>query len=159
MGLLKYNDYITEKVAYELILESKVVFSKKFINLLNKMKSNKIASKLLGIYSKDIKIAHNYIDITDSKDAVSFTPDRKAQELLKDKPQLWEVIDSQRFLTHSNGNNKLFKQLGYEKPDGEPWSPNTETIGIIRKETISESSGKTYVICNQKEPFIFQHKN
>lgn len=146
MNLLKYNDYITEKVAYELLLESKVVFSKKFVNLLNKMKSNKVASELLGIYSKDIKVSHNYIDITDAKDAVSFTPDRKAQEILKDKPQLWEVIDSERYLTHSGGNDKLFAQLGYEKPDGEPWAPGEKTIGTILGETVSKSSGKIYVI-------------
>jgi hypothetical protein len=151
MSLLKYNDYITEKVAYELLLESKMVFSKKFINLLNKMKSNKIASELLNLYSKDVKISHNYIDITDAKDAVSFTPDRKAQEILKDKPQLWEVIDSQRYLTHSNGNNKLFEALGYEKPSGEPWAPVDQTIGIILGETISESSGKIYVIFEEDD--------
>ena len=115
------------------------------------MKSNKIASELLNLYSKDVKISHNYIDITDAKDAVSFTPDRKAQEILKDKPQLWEVIDSQRYLTHSNGNNKLFEALGYEKPSGEPWAPGDQTIGVILGETISESSGKIYVIFEEDD--------
>jgi hypothetical protein len=150
MGLLKYNDYITEKVAYKLLLESKVVFSKKFVNLLTKMKTNKVASNLLGIYSKDIDVSHNYIDTTDAKDAVSFTPDRKAQELLKDRPQLWEVRDTQRYLTHANGNSKLFDALGYEKPDGDPWVPGEGTIGYILGETISEKSGKIYVIFEEE---------
>ena len=35
MSILKYGDYISEKAVYELLLESKVVYSKKFINLLN----------------------------------------------------------------------------------------------------------------------------
>lgn len=151
MNLLKYNDYITEKMAYEMILESKVVFSKKFVNLLTKMKSNKIASELLGIYSKDVKLSHNYIDITDTKDSVSFTPDRKAQEILKDRPQLWEVTDSQRYLTHANGNSKIFEALGYEKPSGEPWAPSEKTIGTILGETVSEKSGKIYVIFEEED--------
>jgi len=150
MNLLKYNDYITEKVAYEFLLESKVIFSKKFTNLLTKMKSNKVASDLLNIYTKDINVAHNYIDVTDEKDAVSFTPDRKVQELLKDKPQLWEVISSERYLTHSNGNNSLFEALGYEKPEGEPWIPSTGTIGIILGETVSRKSGNIYVIFQEE---------
>lgn len=150
MNILKYNDYITEKVAYEFLLESKVIFSKKFTNLLTKMKSNKVASNLLNIYTKDINVAHNYIDVTDEKDAVSFTPDRKVQELLKDKPQLWEVIFSERYLTHSNGNNSLFEALGYEKPEGGPWAPSTGTVGTILGETISRKSGNIYVIFQEE---------
>lgn len=30
MNLLKYNEYITESKAYELLLESKLIFSKKY---------------------------------------------------------------------------------------------------------------------------------
>jgi len=150
MNLLKYNDYITEKMAYELLLESKVIFSKKFTNLLTKMKSNKVASDLLNIYTKDVNVAHNYIDVTDEKDAVSFTPDRKVQELLKDKPQLWEVISSERYLTHSSGNNSLFEALGYEKPEGEPWAPSTGTVGEILGETVSRKSGNIYVIFQEE---------
>ena len=54
MAILKYGDYISEKAVYELLLESKVVYSKKFINLLNKMKANKLATELLNLYSKDV---------------------------------------------------------------------------------------------------------
>ena len=146
MILLKYNEYITEKIAYDLLLESKVVFSTKFISLLSKMKTNRIASELLSTYSKDINITHNYIDITDEKDAVSFTPDRKVKEIIKDKPETWKVIDSQRFLTHGSANDRLFKALEYEKPSGEPWSPEHGEIGLVLKETISNSSGRVYIV-------------
>lgn len=150
MNLLKYNDYITEKVAYEFLLESKVIFSKKFTNLLTKMKSNKVASNLLNIYTKDVNVAHNYIDVTDEKDAVSFTPDRKVKELLKDKPQLWEVTSSERYLTHASGNSSLFEALGYEKPEGEPWAPSTGTVGTVLGETVSRKSGNIYVIFQEE---------
>ena len=147
MSILKYNDYLSEKVAYELILESKVIYSKKFVNLLNKMKSNKLASILLGLYSKDIEgVSQNYIDITDEKDSVSFTPDRKAQELMKDKPETWEVKESGRYLTNSDRNNKLFEALGYDKEKYGCWAPDSGTIGIILSETVSRTTGNIYVM-------------
>ena len=103
MSILKYGDYISEKVVYDLLLESKVVYSKKFINLLTRMKSNKLASQLLNLYTKDIDgVVQNYIDVTDQKDAVSFTPDRKAQELNSGRPETWKVTNSGRYLTKSD---------------------------------------------------------
>ena len=147
MSILKYNDYLSEKVISDMLLESKVVYSKKFINILNKMKSNKIASQVLSLYSKDVDgVTQNYIDITDQKDAVSFTPDRKVQELTKDKPETWVITESGRYLTKSDRNDKIFEALGYDKEKYECWAPGTGTIGLILSETVSRSSGKVYVM-------------
>jgi hypothetical protein len=147
MSILKYGDYISEKVVYDLLLESKVVYSKKFVNLLTRMKSNKLASQLLNLYTKDIDgVVQNYIDITDQKDAVSFTPDRKAQELNAGKPETWKVINSGRYLTTSDRNNKIFEALGYDKVKYNCWNPDSGVIGTILAETVSRSSGKIYVM-------------
>ena len=116
MAILKYEDYLSESKIQELLLESKVIFSKKFINILSKMKSNKIASNVLDLYSKDVDgVTQNYIDITDQKDAVSFTPDRRVQELTKDKPETWIITESGKYLTKSDRNDKIFEALGYDK--------------------------------------------
>ncbi len=147
MSILRYNDYLSEKVVYEMILESKIIYSKKFINLLSKMKSNKLASTLLSLYSKEIDgLSQNYIDITDEKDSVSFTPDRKAQELMKDKPETWEVTNSGRYLTSSDRNNKIFESLGYDKEKYGCWAPDNGTIGIILSEVVSRVSSNIYVM-------------
>lgn len=152
MSILKYSDYLSEKVISDILLESKVVYSKKFINILNKMKSNKIASQVLNLYSKDIDgVSQNYIDITDQKDAVSFTPDRKVQELTKDKPETWVITESGRYLTKSDRNDKIFEALGYDKEKYECWAPGTGTIGLILSETVSRSSGKVYVMFKEYE--------
>ena len=152
MSILKYEDYISEKAVYELLLESKVVYSKKFINLLNKMKANKLATELLNLYSKDVDgVTQNYIDITDLKDAVSFTPDRKVQELTKDKPDTWKITNSGRYLTTSDRNDKLFEALGYDKTKYGCWAPETNTIGLILSETVSRTSGKIYVMFKEYE--------
>lgn len=147
MSILKYQDYISESKVYELLLESKVIYSKKFINILNRIKDNKIATQVLDLYSKDVDgIAQNYVDITDQKDAVSFTPDRKVQELTKDNPETWVVKESGRYLTNSDKNNKIFEALGYDKQRYGCWSPGNGTIGVILAETVSRTSGKIYVM-------------
>lgn len=148
--LLKYNEYLTEKKAYDLLLESKLVFSKKFINILSKMKTNKVASELLNIYGKDVDgVRNNYIDTTEQKDTVSFIPDAKAQELTKDKVDVWQV-GTRRQLTHSDSNDKLFAILGYDKTQ-EYWTPNDGQKGTISAETVSEESGKVYVLFDEWE--------
>ncbi len=147
MAILKYGDYISENKVYEILLESKVIYSKKFINILSRMKSNKIASQVLDLYSKDVDgIAQNYVDITDQKDAVSFTPDRKVQELTKDKPETFVVKESGRYLTSSDKNDSIFAALGYDKQQYGCWSPETGTIGLILSEAVSRVSGKIYVM-------------
>ena len=152
MAILKYGDYISEKAVYEILLESKVVYSKKFINILNRMKANKLATQLLSLYSKDIDgVTQNYIDITDQKDAVSFTPDRKVQELTKDKPETWVITESGKYLTTSDRNNKIFEALGYDKAKYNCWAPNTGEIGLILAETVSTTSGKIYVMFKEFE--------
>ena len=152
MSILKYEDYISEKAVYKLLLESKVIYSKKFINLLNKMKANKLATQLLNLYSKDVDgVTQNYIDITDLKDAVSFTPDRKVQELTKDKPETWVITSSGRYLTTSDRNDKLFEALGYDKAKYGCWNPDTGAVGLILAETVSRTSGKIYVMFKEYE--------
>lgn len=147
MAILKYEDYISESKVYEILLESKVVYSRKFINILNKIKGNKIATQVLDLYSKDVDgLAQNYVDITDQKDAVSFTPDRKVQELTKDKPETWVITESGRYLTKSDRNDKIFEALGYDKEKYQCWAPETGVLGVILSETVSRTSGKIYVM-------------
>jgi hypothetical protein len=143
-NIFKYTEFLTESVLIELIMESKVIYSKKFINLLNRMRTNKLASNLLNIYSKDYDVQHNYIDITDEKDSVSFTPDRKVKELLDGHPEIWKV-GTRRQLTHSNANDKLFEELGYDK-NNDYWTPSDGQKGLIKSEVISSKSGKVFVL-------------
>lgn len=147
MKLSNYEDYILEKYIYDMIKESKLVYSRKFINLLNKMKDDKIANNLIELYNKDIdSLKYNFIDITDDKSRVSFTPDKKAQEILGEDKNTYEVTESNKYLTHSYKNDRIFELLGYEKEGRENWAPDMGTIGTILNETISPVSGKTYCL-------------
>jgi hypothetical protein len=144
MKLFNYSDFLTENVLIELLMESKVVFSKKFINLLNRMRTNKVASDLLNIYSKDFDVQYNYVDITDRKDSLSFTPDRKVKELLQDKPEVYKV-GTRRQLTHNQSNDSIFDKLGYDRYK-DYWTPDDGQKGLIKTEIVSSTSGKVFVL-------------
>lgn len=147
--MLKYNEYISEKLLYDSILESNIIFSKKFVDILNKMENNdEIASKLLSLYQSDIDgLVQNYIDITDRKDTASFVPDRKVKEFEADKPVLW-VIDGSRFLTISSRNDNIFQDLGFDKEANQIWKPSNGTACIMLSET-TRPSGNTYVLLQE----------
>jgi hypothetical protein len=144
MIIKNYNSFINESRIEELLFESKVVFSKKFINLLNRMRSNKVASELINIYSKDFTVQHNYIDITDNKEELSFTPDRKVQEIIAGRPEVY-TVGTRRQLTHSSSNDVIFEKLGYDR-NGDYWTPENGQKGIIKQETVSSQSGKVFVL-------------
>lgn len=149
MNILRYGDYISEKVAYEMLLESKAVFSQKLVNLLNRMRSNKIAAAILSFQSKDVDgLAQNYVDMTDSKEELSFTPDRKVQQMVAGRPEHYRVTNSGRYLTHSDRNNKIFERLGYVKEGRANWAPDTGTLLKILAETQSVT-GKTYCMVEE----------
>lgn len=144
--IVKYDSFILEKVIFDLVLESKLVLSKKLINLLNKIKDDKVASSLLSLYGEDINdIKHNYLDMSDKKDKIMFTQDKKVQDFLKENKEIWQVVESSRYLTHSDRNDAIFKVLGYDKEKNTLWTPSTGTKGIILKETV-RPSGKIYVL-------------
>lgn len=142
--ILKYGDYISEKAIIDLILESRVIYSTNFMNLLNKMPTNKVASELIKLYSNDINVQHNYIDMTDDKETVSFTPDRRVMELTAGNPDKWILYTNRKQLTISPVNAKIFEQLGYDSTQPY-WQPAQGTIGYVMGEVVRKS-GKIYVL-------------
>lgn len=146
MELLGYKDYISEKVLNELLLESKLVLSPKFINIVSRIKDNNIADELIRLNRKDVDgIKQNFIDVTDDNDKASFTPDKKAQELNTNKEDIYQITQGNRYLTHSDKNNKVFEALGYDKNSQSNWAPDVGTKGLILGET-TRPSGNTYVL-------------
>ena len=85
--LTKYNEFLFES----LILESIVVYSNKFKDILKEIESP-VAKAILDIETKDLDVANNYLDIND-KDTISFIADRKAKELLDQKDK-FAIFDS-----------------------------------------------------------------
>jgi hypothetical protein len=131
-------------------MQSEIKYSSKFTNLL-RLIDHRVAKILLDIENKDFVVVQNYIDLTDKKDTVSFTPDSKITEIKKTIPQLWKTGEETRHLTHGSANDKIYEDLGYVKPDHDPWSPSYGTIGVILGEAKSRTSDKVYVIFQKYE--------
>ena len=98
--MLKYGDFILEKVIYDLLLESKIEFSKSFLGILGSIK-NPIAQDILSLQSQDKKINYNYIDVDlKSTDEITFIQDARAQRMTKDVENLYK-------LTNTSGHLKI----------------------------------------------------
>jgi hypothetical protein len=98
----------------------------------------------MGLQDNDIDVQYNYIDISDENDTVSFTPDRKAKEILGDKEELYEVVDSGRYLTGSERNQHIYDRLNHERTNN-VYQPGSGTVGKIIG-TTPGSGGKIYCL-------------
>jgi hypothetical protein len=149
MSILKYNDYLTEKQIINLINESVLVYSTKLVNLLKRMPRNRIAVELLRLNKSDVEgITQNYIDVTD-RESFSFTPDRRVQQMIGDRPVVFKAMNA-RNLTSSDKNNGIFERLGFDRATQEKWSAGNGSILRILSETVTKTSGKTYVMAEER---------
>jgi hypothetical protein len=153
--LNRYDDFIFEN----LLLESNFEFSDRFKKVLSMIpRDNEIKNYLLGMKGADLKVTQNYIDVSDNKEEVTFIQDRKAQQIIGDKKTVWVTNNSlpnSKFLTFNkdeNGeykNKNLFDRLGFQpqepRQDYHP-VPGPNMKGEILSETVSEKSGRTYVL-------------
>ena len=149
MSILKYNDYLTEKQIINLINESVLVYSTKLVNLLKRMPRNRIAVELLRLNKSDVEgITQNYIDVTD-RESFSFTPDRRVQQMIGDRPVVFKAMNA-RNLTSSDKNNGIFERLGFDRATQEKWSAQNGSVLRILSETVTKTSGKTYVMAEER---------
>ena len=143
-----YNDFKIDLLVESLILESKIQFSEKFIKLIGQIKKNKVSEELSKLLKNnvDADFTQNYIDIGTVKDELVFTPERKAKEILGSdiKEPKYKVTQSDRYLTHARQNDYIYNELGYTKPDGDPYSPGLNVVGTIKGEVKSNRSDNIY---------------
>jgi len=137
--LKKYDNFLFES----LILESIVFYSDKFKTILKDIDSP-VSKAIQDLETKDIEVANNYLDV-DTKDTISFIPDRKAQEIIANKDK-WVTISSQNgFLKHSDANKEIFALLEYEPVGPQTYHPNIGEKGELIKEVKSPESENIYV--------------
>lgn len=112
-----YQNFILEKCTYELLLEANLIYMQDFKDILSKMRST-IAQDLLMLYSKDLDLKINFIELSDKENEVKFGTD-------KDK---FKIVN--KGLTFGRFSN-LFKLAGYK--DEEIYSLPNETTGKIKR--------------------------
>ena len=123
--------------------------SEEFYDLINHFEGNNIVSEIKKLNFSEIESDYNYITISDSNKFINFFPNSKVEEYLKNKSEY--VVKSVKNLTHSEKNDHIFKALGYNKDLEFYWYPERGHRGIIKGETISEKTGKTYVLFKSLE--------
>jgi len=149
--LKRYLDFINESIkkSYDFLLESDVVFSDKFRFVLkNTSTKSELAKTLIEIENKDLPVRSNYFDIlSDDNNKISFIPDSKAQEILKDvEDKVIFTGSSGGWLKHKSSNGEIFNALGYTYDESvSPHSPNRNEVGDVMGRTVSQTSGNTYV--------------
>jgi len=137
--LRKYNDFLFES----LILESIVVYSNKFKDILKEIDSP-VAKAILDTETKDLDVANNYLDIND-KDTISFIADRRAKEILQQKDKFAVFNGGSGFLKHSASNNEIFGLLEYEPVGEKTYHPQNGERGDVLKKAKSPRSENIYV--------------
>jgi hypothetical protein len=141
--IYKYTEFILEK----LILESNVIYSSKFRNILSRIKDNRISEELLKIENKDLDIIANFFDVKiDNDNVVTFTPDRVAQQVLSEKKELYRYIGGRGGWLTNNlvTNGTVFGILGFVPKTTEVYRPNNTELGEIVTRYKSEKTGKTW---------------
>ena len=146
--IFKYSEFINESHIIQLLMENKIQFSKDFIQVLKSIK-NKTSEDLLKLYNQDKPVAHNYIDVTDKEDFVSFIPDNKVSQIMGNVPVLYQIINTTGRLTNSQSNKHIYERLGFPIPE-QIVKLDTGTDGKILGETVG-TNGKIYVLFEQSE--------
>lgn len=147
--VLEYKEFLSEKLLLEsLILESNVVYSPKFKNVLSKMKDNNLSKTLLEVENQDLDITANFFDLKiDNDNVVTFTNDRAAQSILRlDKEMVLWNGNRGAWLTNSEANQNIFRRLNYTAPPiGTPvYQPTRTEIGEVISKWQSVKTGKTW---------------
>ena len=133
--------------------ESRLVLSDKLINLLKSVDSP-VSAKILEIEKEgkdDLSITNNYFDLGEDKNKLSYTSDRKAQEILNTpESERKDVVHTgSGFLRHSDSNNDIFQALDYTPEGPQTYHPSSEEVGTIISH-VTAPSGKIY--CKVKFP-------
>jgi len=150
--MLKYGNFILEKVIYDLILESKIEFSKSFLGILGSIK-HPIAQDILSLQSQDKTVNYNYIDVDlESNDEITFIQDARAQRMTKDVENIYKLTNTTKHLKTSNfkteegknQNTEVYNLLGLNIEESKK-APQGSKIRILSKLVSPYDSNKIYV--------------
>lgn len=149
--MLKYGNFILEKTIYDLLLESKIEFSKSFLGILGSIK-HPIAQDILSLQSQDKKVNYNYIDVDlKSVDEITFIQDARAQRMTKDVENLYKLTNSSGHLKIADfkteegreQNTEIYNLLGLNIEEAKK-APQGSKIRLLGKIVSPYDSNKVY---------------
>lgn len=148
----KFTNFDLLPILEQLLLESKLEFSKEFSQVLYLMGENKFSQVLLGAFrsGEDKDYSLNYVDITDKDDYLEYIPQAKADRLLS--VPLYKIRNASNLLSFNKvgdryKNQPMFDELGFDanlEPDFV--KPSKGQICKIITRHQSPRSGKEYAL-------------
>ena len=155
--ILNFSEHFQK---YSLINESILEFSKVFSDLLISIKSDPIAAKILKLWreKKDLDFMYNFIDISNAKDIVLFTTDKKIKELLGEVKKPEDIIyvykhksPNLKYNPENEENMEIFKALEFDGKKNKEY-PSDGTLGKIKSEYKNPVSGKIWTLFVTNNP-------
>lgn len=149
--MLKYDEFLIENTIYKLLLESRIEFSKNFINILSSINDD-ISKDILSLNNTDKDVSQNYIDADlKSLDMVTFIQDTRAKQITKNKEEIYTISDGGKHLKFTNfssetgreQNTEIYRLLGLDVNSVSKASNNDE-VKITGKIISPYDSDKTY---------------
>ena len=150
--MLKYGDFILEKVICDLLLESKIEFSKQFLEILSSIK-HPIAKDIISLQSQDKRVNYNYIDVnTKTNDEITFIQDARAQRIINEGEEIYQIddalhlkIDNFKSDAGRDQNAKIYNLLGFDINQAKK-AGQGEKIKILGKVPSPFDPTKIYVL-------------
>lgn len=152
----KFSQFSKLSLLDDLILESKLEFSKGLVDVLNMMAQDRIKDELVRavVSGVDRNFSSNYLDITKDKDEyIEYIPTSKADRILGENKDKWKITDTSKLLKmdkNEEGNFKnaaLFSRLSYVPTQQDiDYSPKIGDVCKIERETTNPTTGKVSVL-------------
>ncbi len=146
--IVNFKTFCDEVILNEaLLLESNLVFSKKFKKVLSKIEDDRISNIILELEDEDLELTTNFFDVkTDNDNIITFTNDRTAQNILQDDKEFVKWAGNRgAWLVHTERNLNIFEKLGYNPVIGtDVYRPNNIEIGEVLSEWTSPRTNKTW---------------
>lgn len=141
--LSSYLEFISESLLNQLIMEGKIQYSREFIQIL-KNTGNEIGKKLISLYDKEIDTTHNYIDVTNLEDSVTFISDNKYKQIVGQEPFIYKIENTSGRLSAAPANQHIYDKLGLPRPN-EILRLDVGVTGKILNEVVG-TRGDIYVL-------------
>jgi hypothetical protein len=162
MKLVKFNqfsnsysdsEYLLEKKIQQLLLESKVIFSEKFVSVLKEMQ-HPLSELILSLKGLDKDVRQNYIDVDfKNPEEVTFIQDSTANRILEKDKDVFILENTGRILKFEGfgsessraGNSKVYEFLGMNISEAKR-IPRNEEVKILKEDVSPLDPQKTYCL-------------
>ena len=118
--ILRYNNFLNES-KLELLLEANMQFSTDFLVVVANVK-NPIAEKILKLYTTEVDVDTNYIDLSDKENFVQFKSDKRVETacVIKDPGEIYDVLSKNLFPSSAEiyiiGTDEFRKYISENQP-------------------------------------------